>query len=140
MTFGESQVIKGGEPRALSDPSDRLDPPAESYIKSGRGRGGHCLVHKEDDQNALLDPICTQPTIKSLSLPKRRHSMADDFEVKSQAFQSWFHYRHCNISPKINLADLRFRNAGRGVCMLFSHLILLASNMHHSFSRHASSL
>ncbi|GAB7347847.1 hypothetical protein MBLNU459_g5380t1 [Dothideomycetes sp. NU459] len=44
--------------------------------------------------------------------------MADVFQQQSQAFLAWFRSRRTEISPKIDLADLRHRNAGRGVVAL----------------------
>lgn len=41
--------------------------------------------------------------------------MADEYQVKSRAFCNWFQTRRTTISSKIQLADLRHRNAGRGV-------------------------
>jgi len=38
-----------------------------------------------------------------------------DFASKSHSFVDWFKQQGTTISPKIELADLRFRNAGRGV-------------------------
>ncbi|KAK5121981.1 hypothetical protein LTR85_004553 [Meristemomyces frigidus] len=39
----------------------------------------------------------------------------DDFSAKSDSFVQWLHRNGTTISPKIELADLRSRNAGRGV-------------------------
>ncbi|KAL1304478.1 hypothetical protein AAFC00_003469 [Neodothiora populina] len=41
--------------------------------------------------------------------------MDDDFSERTRSFLSWFQSRRSNISPKIQLADLRYRNSGRGV-------------------------
>lgn len=39
----------------------------------------------------------------------------DDFQVKSAAFLAWLQKNGCEISPAVQLADLRERGAGRGV-------------------------
>lgn len=53
--------------------------------------------------------------------------MADQFQQQSQAFLSWFNSRRTKINPKIHLADLRHRNAGRGVgtCTVLCYRSLL---------------
>ncbi|KAK5004156.1 Ribosomal lysine N-methyltransferase 4, partial [Cryomyces antarcticus] len=41
--------------------------------------------------------------------------MEDDFQNKSDSFMAWLRQQGASISPKIELADLRSRGAGRGV-------------------------
>ena len=64
-------------------------------------------------------PYCIAQTFSRAELVS---IMADEFQQKSAAFLAWFKSRCTNLSPKINLADLRCRNAGRG---LGPYLILL---------------
>ena len=42
----------------------------------------------------------------------------DDFQSKSAAFTSWLQQQGASLSSKIQIADLRAQNAGRGVGML----------------------
>ncbi|KAL1304479.1 hypothetical protein AAFC00_003469 [Neodothiora populina] len=69
--------------------------------------------------------------------------MDDDFSERTRSFLSWFQSRRSNISPKIQLADLRYRNSGRGVgksSLLSSHAISIpyfpqgASSRRHNIS------
>ena len=41
--------------------------------------------------------------------------MDDDFTEKTKTFLGWFGNQRTTISPKIQLADLRLHNAGRGI-------------------------
>ena len=46
---------------------------------------------------------------------KRIQDMEDEFQQNTLSFLAWFQNQRTSISPKIRVADLRHRNAGRGV-------------------------
>ena len=95
---------------------------AEVWWSSASGRGAHSRISTAVPSQSLHFPrrpthCARRPTIFGLLLAS--YGMADDFEQTSATFLNWFlSLPSANINPKVQLADLRHKDCGRGVVAL----------------------